>query len=39
MHLAIDWNWLLHADELLFFIWLVVWLVGEIISLVNRVGK
>lgn len=36
MHLIVDWDWLLHADELLFFVWLVVWFVRFILGLIGR---
>lgn len=36
--LVIDWTWLTHADILLFFFWLIVWIIGLIISLVRMLG-
>lgn len=39
MSLAISWDWILHADELLFFIWLVVWAINWLIGLVVRAPK
>jgi hypothetical protein len=34
--MSLDWNWLLHADELLLFIYLVVWAIREIVGLAGR---
>jgi hypothetical protein len=34
--MALDWNWLLHADELLLFIYLIVWAIREIIGVTRR---
>jgi hypothetical protein len=34
--MSLDWNWLLHADEFLLFIYLVVWAIREIVGLARR---
>ena len=34
--MSINWDWLLHADELLLFLYLVVWLIREIVGLAGR---
>lgn len=35
MHLIVDWDLVLHADELLFLLWLAVWLVTWIVGKVR----
>lgn len=39
MHVQIDWDWLLHADELLFFLWLVVWIVEFVAGLIGGLAS
>lgn len=35
MHLVIDWSAVVRADELLFLLWLVVWLIGFVAGLIR----